>query len=57
MVNDKMVNMKMYSKPQTETTPIEVGNTLCSSKTVGFGQGEGSGAGLAPGRTIETPNF
>ncbi len=50
MVNDKMVNMKMYSKPQTETTPIKVVNTLCSSQTVGFGEGEGSGEGLAPKR-------
>ena len=57
MVNDKMVNMKMYSKPQTETTPIEVVNTLCSSQTVGFGSGKGSGAALAPGRQIEDPKF
>lgn len=47
----------MYSKPQTETTPIKVVNTLCSSKTVGFGNGAGSGAALAPGRPVETPSF
>jgi len=52
-----MVNMKMYSKPQTETTPIKVVNTLCSSQTVGFGNGQGSGPALAPERNIETPNF
>jgi hypothetical protein len=57
MVNDKMVNMKMYSKPQTETTPIKVVNTLCSSQTVGFGNGQGSGPALAPGRHIEDPKF
>ena len=47
----------MYSKPQTETTPIKVVNTLCSSQTVGFGTGAGSGAALAPGRQIEEPKF
>ncbi len=47
----------MYSKPQTETTPIKVVNTLCSSKTVGFGDGQGSGAALAPGRNIEESKF
>ena len=47
----------MYSKPQTETTPIKVVNTLCSSQTVRFGNGQGSGPALAPERTIETPNF
>lgn len=52
-----MVNMKMYSKPQTETTPIKVVNTLCSSQTVGFGNGQGSGPALAPGRHIEDPKF
>lgn len=57
MVNDKMVNMKMYSKPQTETTPIKVVNTLCSSQTVGFGEGEGSGAGLAPQRQAGDPQL
>ena len=57
MVNDKMVNMKMYKKPETETISVQMTTTLCGSQTVGFGQGEGSGAGLAPGRTIETPNF
>ena len=57
MVNDKMVNMKMYSKPQTETTPIKVVNTLCSSQTVGFGEGEGSGEGLAPKRQSGDPQL
>ena len=38
----------MYSKPQTQTTPINVVNTLCSSKTVSFGSGAGSGPALAP---------
>lgn len=47
----------MYSKPQTETTPIKVVNTLCSSQTVGFGAGAGSGAALAPGRPVENPSF
>ena len=57
MVNKKMVNMKMYSKPQIETTTMEVVNTLCSSQTVGFGNGKGTGAALAPGRYVEEPNF
>lgn len=48
----------MYSKPQTETTPIKVVNTLCSSpqvsQPVGFGEGAATpGSALAPGRTIE----
>lgn len=47
--------MKMYSKPQIQTTPIKVVNTLCSSKTIGFGEGEGSGEGLAPKR--QEPTF
>ena len=47
----------MYSKPQTQTTPIKVVNTLCSSKTVGFGEGEGSGAALAPERKVVEPKF
>lgn len=47
----------MYSKPQTETTPIKVVNTLCSSQTVGFGDGQGSGAALAPGRQEGEPKF
>jgi len=45
-----MAKKKMYKQPQTETTPIQVVNTLCSSQTVGFGEGEGSGEGLAPKR-------
>ena len=58
MVNCQIVNMKkMYNKPQTETTPIKVVNTLCSSQTVGFGAGAGSGAALAPGRPVENPSF
>lgn len=59
MVNDKMVNMKMYSKPQTETTPIKVVNTLCSSQTVGFGSGAANASNpvLAPGRQIDDPKF
>ena len=49
---------KMYSKPQTETTPIKVVNTLCSSTTVGFGDGPASaGPALAPERRIEGSNF
>ena len=52
----KCINdMKMYSKPQTQTTPIKVVNTLCSSQTVGFKEGEGSGEGLAPKR--QNPTF
>ena len=47
----------MYSKPQIETTTMEVVNTLCSSQTVGFGNGKGTGAALAPGRYVEEPNF
>ena len=48
----------MYSKPQTETTPIKVVNTLCSSQTVGFGEGSASpGPALAPERHIEEPKF
>jgi len=47
----------MYSKPQTETTPIKVVNTLCSSKTVGFGEGSATGPALAPGRPVENPSF
>jgi len=48
----------MYKQPQTETTPIKVVNTLCSSpqvsQPVGFGDGPASaGPALAPGRTIE----
>lgn len=46
----------MYSKPQTEITPIKVVNTLCSSQTVGFGTGSGTGPALAPGQHIEDPN-
>lgn len=45
--------MKMYKQPQTETTPIKVVNTLCSSQTVGFGNGKGTGAALAPHRPEE----
>lgn len=40
----------MYSKPQTEAIKMEMPSTLCSSQTVGFKNGEGSGAGLAPKR-------
>lgn len=52
----------MYSKPQTETTPIKVVNTLCSSpqvsQPVGFGEGPATaGSALAPERRIEGPNF
>ena len=47
----------MYSKPQTEAVRIEMPSTLCSSQTVGFGSGKGSGAALAPGRQIEDPKF
>lgn len=43
----------MYSKPQTQITPIKVVNTLCSSQTVGFGSGAGTGPALAPERTID----
>ena len=47
----------MYTQPQTETTPIKVVNTLCSSQTVGFGEGEGSGEGLAPKRQAGDPQL
>ena len=47
----------MYKQPQTETTPIKVTNTLCSSQTVGFGNGQGNGPALAPGQRIEDPSF
>ena len=47
----------MYSKPQTEAVLIEMPSTLCSSQTVGFGSGKGTGAALAPGRHVEEPNF
>ena len=58
MVNEQIVNMKkMYKQPQTETTPIQVVNTLCSSQTVGFGEGEGSGEGLAPKRQAGDPQL
>ena len=57
LVNNYKIMRKMYSKPQTETTPIKVVNTLCSSQTVGFGNGQGSGPALAPGRHIEDPKF
>lgn len=57
LVNNYKIMRKMYRKPQTETTPIKVVNTLCASQQgtqpVGFGDGQGSGAALAPGRTIE----
>lgn len=52
-----MAKKKMYSKPQTETTPIKVVNTLCSSQTVGFGEGSATGSALAPGRRLEDPNI
>lgn len=49
---------KMYSKPQTQTTPMKVANTLCSSQTVGFGNGSGSGPALSPGHaTGPEPNL
>jgi hypothetical protein len=41
---------KMYSKPQTEAVRIEMPSTLCSSQTVGFGSGKGTGPALAPHR-------
>lgn len=46
----------MYSKPQTEVVRIEMPSTLCSSQTVGFGSGAGTGPALAPGHHIEDPN-
>ena len=52
-----MAKKKMYSKPQTETTPIKVVKTLCSSQTVGFKDEEGSGEGLAPKRKEGEPKF
>ena len=52
-----MAKKKMYKQPQTETTPIQVVNTLCSSQTVGFGEGEGSGEGLAPKRQAGDPQL
>ena len=57
LVNNYKIMRKMYKQPQTETTPIKVINTLCSSQTVGFGDTPGSGPALAPGHNIETPNF
>jgi len=37
---------------------MEMVSTLCNSQTVGFGEGEGSGAGLAPKRqTGDQPTF
>ena len=57
LVSNYKIMRKMYSKPQTETTPIKVVNTLCSSQTVGFGSGEGSGAGLAPQRQANEPEL
>ena len=57
MVNDKMVNMKMYSKPQTETISVEMTTTLCGSQTVGFGSGKGTGPALAPKRANEIESF
>jgi len=53
-----MAKKKMYRQPQTETTPMEMVSTLCNSQTVGFGEGEGSGEGLAPKRqTGDQPTF
>ena len=49
--------MKMYKKPETETISVEMTTTLCGSQTVGFGNGKGTGAALAPGRHVEEPNF
>lgn len=40
----------MYNTPQTETFKVDMPSTLCSSKTVGFGDGKGVGPALAPGR-------
>lgn len=47
---------KMYKKPETETISVEMTTTLCGSQTVGFGNGAGSGAALAPGRHNLNPN-
>ncbi|MBR6064836.1 MAG: hypothetical protein IKP57_00235 [Paludibacteraceae bacterium] len=47
----------MYKKPETETISVEMTTTLCGSQTVGFGNGKGSGAALAPGHHVEEPNF
>jgi hypothetical protein len=44
---------KMYSKPQTQTIPMEPVSTLCSSTLVGFGSGKASGPALAPKRPSE----
>ena len=43
----------MYRKPQTEAVRIEMPSTLCSSQTVGFGSGKGTGAALAPARPVD----
>ena len=45
-----MAKKKMYKQPQTETLPVEMTTTLCSSQTVGIKNGEASGAALAPQR-------
>lgn len=47
---------KMYKKPETETISVQMTTTLCGSQTVGFGNGAGSGAALAPGRHNLNPN-
>ena len=47
----------MYKNPQTETISVEMNAPLCGSKTVGFGNGSGSGPALAPGRYPEDPKL
>lgn len=49
--------MKMYSKPQTETIPVQMDSTICSTSQVGFGDDPASGEALAPERKINVPNF
>ena len=44
---------KMYKKPETETISVEMTTTLCGSQTVGFGNGTGTGAALAPKRPVD----
>lgn len=50
--------MKMYSKPQTGTIPVQMDVTICSTSQVGFGNEPAtSGDALAPERKINVPNF
>ena len=48
-----MAKKKMYKQPETETISVEMTTTLCGSQTVGFGDGTGTGAALAPQRPVD----